>query len=387
MQWAYAQSGVQIPRVTYTQIEAPNGIEVADRADLKPGDLMFFANAGDVHHVGMFLGGDKFLHAPHTGDVVKVSSLERALLRAAVRGRAALRRRRAASPPRPPPPRPVAAPRPPRRPPPRAGDRPDRGRQGPGRGRPRRRRGAPQRLRSSSWRSRPSRPSKETRDRALDDVPARRSTRRRSSGRPRPAAAAAAPPAAPAPVDARGRAPRRPPRRARRRGGPVAPAGAGGRRARRRRKPSAPSRSTSPTPPPTTRATTPARGAREVAGQAGREGRPAARAAGHGLARRVRRQEPQLRRRATPSASSRCALSIWNQGAYAGYPEKPELQAKWFIDQALARQAQARSPRATPNFGKDPAKFGEWIADVERPAEQYRGRYQLRLAEARKLLS
>ena len=45
MQWAYAQSGVQIPRVTYTQIEAPNGVEVADRADLKPGDLVFFANA------------------------------------------------------------------------------------------------------------------------------------------------------------------------------------------------------------------------------------------------------------------------------------------------------------------------------------------------------
>ena len=75
MQWAYAQSGVQIPRVTYTQIEAANGVEVADRANLKPGDLVFFANAGDVHHVGMFLGGDKFLHAPHTGDVVKVSSL------------------------------------------------------------------------------------------------------------------------------------------------------------------------------------------------------------------------------------------------------------------------------------------------------------------------
>ena len=75
MQWAYAQSGVQIPRVTYTQIEAANGIEVADKANLKPGDLVFFSNAGDVHHVGMFLGGDKFLHAPHTGDVVKVSSL------------------------------------------------------------------------------------------------------------------------------------------------------------------------------------------------------------------------------------------------------------------------------------------------------------------------
>ena len=75
MQWSYAQSGVQIPRVTYTQIEAPNGTEVANRSDLAPGDLVFFSNAGDVHHVGMYLGGDKFLHAPRTGDVEMVSCL------------------------------------------------------------------------------------------------------------------------------------------------------------------------------------------------------------------------------------------------------------------------------------------------------------------------
>jgi hypothetical protein len=76
---------------------------------------------------------------------------------------------------------------------------------------------------------------------------------------------------------------------------------------------------------------------------------------------------------------------IWNSGAYAGYPQKPELQAKWFIDQALAVKKRAIA-RGDANFGKDPNAFGEWIADVERPAAQYRGRYQLRLAEARKLL-
>jgi hypothetical protein len=79
-------------------------------------------------------------------------------------------------------------------------------------------------------------------------------------------------------------------------------------------------------------------------------------------------------------------LSYWDQGAYAGYPDKPELQAKWFIDQALALKRK-RISQGLPDFGKDAAKWGEWIADVERPAEQYRGRYQLRLAEARKLLS
>jgi hypothetical protein len=32
---------------------------------------------------------------------------------------------------------------------------------------------------------------------------------------------------------------------------------------------------------------------------------------------------------------------------------------------------------APEQFGKDPSSWGEWIADVERPAEQFRSRYQL----------
>ena len=75
VQWAYAKVGIRIPRVTDQQIEASNGIPV-DRKHLVPGDLVFFRNSsGYVHHVGISLGGDKFLHAPHTGDVVKTSSL------------------------------------------------------------------------------------------------------------------------------------------------------------------------------------------------------------------------------------------------------------------------------------------------------------------------
>jgi cell wall-associated NlpC family hydrolase len=73
MQWAYSHSGVTIPRVTYDQIDV--GVHI-DRAHLVPGDLVFFEHDGDVHHVGMYLGGGRFLHAPHTGDVVKVSSLD-----------------------------------------------------------------------------------------------------------------------------------------------------------------------------------------------------------------------------------------------------------------------------------------------------------------------
>ena len=79
-------------------------------------------------------------------------------------------------------------------------------------------------------------------------------------------------------------------------------------------------------------------------------------------------------------------VGIWNKGDVRRLPGEPGLQAKWFIDQALAVKRQ-NVARGVTDFGSDPSKYGEWIADIERPAEQYRGRYQLRLAEARKLLS
>ena len=76
VQWAYAKAGIRIPRTTYDQVDAPNGRRV-DRAHLVPGDLIFFRSAsGDVHHVGMSLGGDKFVNAPSTGQRVRIDSLK-----------------------------------------------------------------------------------------------------------------------------------------------------------------------------------------------------------------------------------------------------------------------------------------------------------------------
>ncbi len=76
VQWAYAKAGIQIPRVTDQQILA-EGAEKVGRKHLLPGDLVFFRDdTGYVHHVGMSLGGNRFIHAPHTGDVVKISSLK-----------------------------------------------------------------------------------------------------------------------------------------------------------------------------------------------------------------------------------------------------------------------------------------------------------------------
>jgi cell wall-associated NlpC family hydrolase len=76
MQWAYAKVGIEIPRTSEQQILAENAQPV-DRMRLLPGDLVFFRDAsGDVHHVGMSIGGDRFIHAPYTGAVVRVDSLD-----------------------------------------------------------------------------------------------------------------------------------------------------------------------------------------------------------------------------------------------------------------------------------------------------------------------
>jgi hypothetical protein len=79
-------------------------------------------------------------------------------------------------------------------------------------------------------------------------------------------------------------------------------------------------------------------------------------------------------------------LGIWNQGQYAGYATNPDLQLKWFIDQAIAIN-QLRVATGLPPYGSDPNLWGEWDADVLRPAAQFRSRYQLRLVEASDLVA
>jgi cell wall-associated NlpC family hydrolase len=77
--------------------------------------------------------------------------------------------------------------------------------------------------------------------------------------------------------------------------------------------------------------------------------------------------------------------SIWDQGKYAGFPHDPRLQLKWFIDEATSLK-QRRLSEGYSGYGSDPHKWGDWIADIERPAAQYRYRYQLQLNTARQLV-
>ena len=67
--YVYAQVGVSLPHHAASQYGY--GVAVS-RDQLAPGDLVFFDGLG---HVGMYIGGGQFIHAPHTGDVVKISSL------------------------------------------------------------------------------------------------------------------------------------------------------------------------------------------------------------------------------------------------------------------------------------------------------------------------
>ena len=67
--YVYAKVGVSLPHNAAMQYGT--GVPVS-RDQLQPGDLVFFDGLG---HNGMYIGGDQFIHAPHTGDVVKISSL------------------------------------------------------------------------------------------------------------------------------------------------------------------------------------------------------------------------------------------------------------------------------------------------------------------------
>jgi cell wall-associated NlpC family hydrolase len=67
--YAYAQVGVSLPHHAASQYGYGTPVS---RDELQPGDLVFFDGLG---HAGIYVGGGQFIHAPHTGDVVKISSL------------------------------------------------------------------------------------------------------------------------------------------------------------------------------------------------------------------------------------------------------------------------------------------------------------------------
>ncbi|MBW4874558.1 MAG: C40 family peptidase [Paeniclostridium sp.] len=66
-------AGVSLPRTSGSQYGVGTSVS---KANLQPGDLVFFSTGGGgISHVGIYVGGGQMIHAPQTGDVVKVSNI------------------------------------------------------------------------------------------------------------------------------------------------------------------------------------------------------------------------------------------------------------------------------------------------------------------------
>jgi cell wall-associated NlpC family hydrolase len=67
--FVYAHFGIVLPHYTVSQFNLGRRVS---RTGLRPGDLVFFDGLG---HVGLYVGGGRFIHAPHTGTDVQISAL------------------------------------------------------------------------------------------------------------------------------------------------------------------------------------------------------------------------------------------------------------------------------------------------------------------------
>jgi hypothetical protein len=69
---AWAAVGVHLEHYTGDQIREGRSVS---RSELQPGDLVFYGSP--VHHVGIYVGNNTMVHAPHTGDHVRMASIDR----------------------------------------------------------------------------------------------------------------------------------------------------------------------------------------------------------------------------------------------------------------------------------------------------------------------
>jgi peptidoglycan DL-endopeptidase CwlO len=69
---AWAASGVSLRHYTRWQWGDTRAVS---QADLRPGDLVFYYS--DLHHVGIYIGANTIVHAPHSGDYVRMAPLDR----------------------------------------------------------------------------------------------------------------------------------------------------------------------------------------------------------------------------------------------------------------------------------------------------------------------
>ena len=70
VRYVYGHFGRSLPHSSYADFDLGRRVS---RGSLRPGDLVFFDGVG---HVGMYVGGGRFIHAPHTGTSVQVTRLD-----------------------------------------------------------------------------------------------------------------------------------------------------------------------------------------------------------------------------------------------------------------------------------------------------------------------
>ena len=85
VQYSHRLAGINLPRTTSQQYRAAKHIS---RRYLKAGDLVFFKTTPSraISHVGIYLGNNKFIHAPSSGKRVKISSMNEKYWRKRFRG-------------------------------------------------------------------------------------------------------------------------------------------------------------------------------------------------------------------------------------------------------------------------------------------------------------
>ena len=80
VQYSYSKAGVSVARTT-AQLWATT--RTVKPHNLRIGDLLFFKFDGKMSHVGMYIGGQRFVHAPSSGRTVTVASLNSSFYQAA----------------------------------------------------------------------------------------------------------------------------------------------------------------------------------------------------------------------------------------------------------------------------------------------------------------
>jgi cell wall-associated NlpC family hydrolase len=71
--YSFSQAGLAVPRTSREQFRAARKIALSDA---RPGDIVFFQDQEKLSHVGIYLGGDRFVHAPSSGKTVSIAHID-----------------------------------------------------------------------------------------------------------------------------------------------------------------------------------------------------------------------------------------------------------------------------------------------------------------------